>query len=91
MAASDLKAVYGKSSKTRHAINKAIRAELVGGNDALDCIHPLGRLARNLREKDLPGAERAIDAVNALDDVLREMQLEIMRRYSFGNSGESQD
>jgi hypothetical protein len=39
MTLRDLRAVYGKTSgSAREAINRAIRAELAGGNEALDAL-----------------------------------------------------
>lgn len=81
MSIRDLRAVYGASLKGRAAVNAAIRAELVGGDDLLDAMERVDRLAARLRERGLAGAaeaQAALDQLRACREVLSEV---IAARY----------
>lgn len=71
MTLADLKAKYGKNKEARVLINRAIRAELVGGNEALDALDALRNRA------DEPTLQRLRAIVSAMAD-------EIRRRYGLG-------
>lgn len=82
----DLRAKYGASLKGRAAVNAAIRAELVGGEDCLDALELLHRLTTRLRERNLPGADDAQNALNAARACANVMSDEIAERYGLGQS-----
>ena len=72
MNAQALRAKYRKS-KTRDAVNAAIRAELVGGDDTLDALFLVDKVANRLKDKGLAGqreARAALSAIHALRDVM---------------------
>jgi len=67
MTLKPLAAKYGgPNAKGRELFNRAIRAELVGGDDLLDAMDLVDRLARRLRERDLAGKSEAQQAMDAL-------------------------
>jgi hypothetical protein len=76
MSNQDLAAKYGSGNRAR-LINKAIRAELVGGNEAL---HALDRLR-------IHGGP-ALDLVR---DIVEAMAAEIRRRYNIPQRGDPGD
>lgn len=71
-----IKARYGGNSK--QALNRAIRAELVGGEDVLDALGLLSRAVLRLEEHGLPAA-KARQAEAALVAVRDEMADQILR------------
>lgn len=74
-----LKKKYGGNSK--QAVNAGIRAEIVGGDDLLDALELVNRLAKRLRQRNLAGQYEAQVALNALRR-LRDLQAELLlRRY----------
>jgi len=86
MPIKDLRDKYGKNKNPRKAINAAIRAELVGGDDVLDCLDRLDRTARRLKERDLAGqyeAQNALDSLRALRDLMSNI---IADRYNLKNT-----
>ena len=75
----ELRAKYGRNLKGREAVNHAIRAELVAGDECLEALNLANQAARKLR--NLPGtetAEMALTALQQLRDILSE---EIAHRY----------
>jgi hypothetical protein len=67
------------STKTRTAINVAIRASVVGGDDVLDALELTDRLARRLGERKLAGhalAQQAHTALQELRDVMAQVVFE---------------
>lgn len=81
MSLRDIKEKYGKNDQ-RQATNAAIRAELVGGDDLLDALPLVHRLAVRLKERELAGQEEAWEALDALTR-LRDLQVDIiMQRYN---------
>lgn len=68
MSTKDLAAKYGKSKNSTQLVNAAIRAELAGGNEALDSLD-------RLREM---GNSAGLAAVRAIVDA---MASDIRRRY----------
>jgi hypothetical protein len=88
MPAIDLRNKYGGS--TRMAINRAIRAELAGGNECLDAMELCHKLVRRLGEHEPGGkvpsvAKVAYDRVAGIADA---MENEIRRRYNMRRLGE---
>lgn len=75
---------YGRNLKGRQAVNAAIRAELVGGDDCLDAMASLHRLATRLRQRGLDRADEAQAALDACRRVADAMSDEIARRYDLG-------
>ena len=75
-----------RSRKPKHAVNRAIREELPGGNEVLDALFLVHGLADALSEKKSELAEKAIEAENALISARDAMAEEIARRYGFKNS-----
>jgi hypothetical protein len=72
---SDLREKYGRSKNTRQLINAAIRAELAGGNQALDA---LGQLDLRYDLTEGPAGAFAKDTLHTIVDA---MAAEIRRRY----------
>lgn len=83
MSVRDLKAKYGNNLKDHEAVNRAIRAELIGGDDLLDAMDLVDRLARRLRERELAGAQLAQEALDTLRDLRVVMGDVIAQRYGF--------
>lgn len=77
--AETIRAKYG--GKTREAINRAIRAELLGGDACLDAMGLAHQLARKLSRDNLPGAADAQTALDALRRVANAMTDEVCQRY----------
>lgn len=74
-----LRAKYG--GNPRDAINRAIRAELVGGDAVLDALGLVHHAHRKLLDRNLPGIEQAAIAADALQELRDVMAAEIGRRY----------
>lgn len=70
MATKELKAKYGEGN-TRHVVNRAIRAELLGGAALIE--------ARTWFHKNQ--VRNKNDIVAVIDDAIFEMDNEIRRRY----------
>lgn len=81
MGIREIREKYGRNLKARQAVNAAIRAELVGGDDCLDAIASLHRLATRLRQRGLDGADDAEAALDSCREVAEAMSNEIARRY----------
>lgn len=76
----DLREKYGKG-KGREVVNRAIRAELVGGDDCLDALQLMHRLTTRLKDRQIAGAadaQLALDAVRRISEI---MAAEIAKRY----------
>jgi hypothetical protein len=67
-----------KNANARQTENKAIRAYCVGGDDLLDALELVNRLATRLRERGIAGANDAQLALDMLI-VVRELMLEFLR------------
>lgn len=81
MSTKDLAAVYGRGN-SRALINRAIRAELVGGDHCLDALNALDQIVFKFRERGW--VEGLADAEAALSHARRlhaSMSREIRRRY----------
>lgn len=72
-----------RSRKPRHAVNRAIREELVGGNEVLDALFLVHGLADALQDAGNPIADKAVEAENLLIAARDAMGDEIARRYNF--------
>lgn len=81
MPTRDLAEKYGRGN-SRALVNRAIRAELVGGDHCLDALNALDQLRQKWRERGwtegLADIEAALRHVQSLDARLR---AEIRRRY----------
>lgn len=81
MSTRDLAEKYGRGN-SRHLINRAIRAELVGGDNCLDALNALDQLkqqwVRRGWTEGLGEIETALSAVHAVYALLR---AEIRGRY----------
>lgn len=71
------------SASARQVENAAIRALCVGGDDVLDALEKVNRLANRLRERKLAGQREAFSALESLKlvklimvDVLRNSDIE---------------
>jgi len=80
MGLRELKHAYGiKNSK--QAVAAAIRKEMVGGDNLLDALPLVHRLATRLKERGLAGSDEAYEALDALVR-LRELMADlVLRRY----------
>ncbi len=78
-----LRAKYG--GNPRDAINRAIRAELVGGDAVLDALGLVHHAHRKLLDRDLPGIAQAAIAADALQELRDLMVEEIARRYDLAD------
>lgn len=85
MSLQDLKAKYG-GSKSRQAINRAIRAECPGGPEALDALELLYKMSqRHGRGSEAEvGYLQVLGIVDAMEDVIRE-------RYGMPERAERED
>lgn len=73
MGIRELKAKYGHNKDRKTCIQRAIREEMVGGDDLLDSLETTLRLAQRLEDRDLAGKQLARDAheiLKALRDVM---------------------
>lgn len=81
MGIRELRAKYGKNLKGRQAVNAAIRAEIVGGDDCLDSLAMVTRLADRLDERQLAGRDLAKDAHRSLIALREVMAGIVAERY----------
>lgn len=79
MSVHDLRAKYG--GKKREAINRAIRAELIAGNEILDAMASLSNAGHKLRTRNLPGASECDQALETLHTARQYLRDEIIHRY----------
>ncbi|MEO1063784.1 MAG: hypothetical protein AAFZ07_20390 [Actinomycetota bacterium] len=87
MAWSDLWDQYGKG-KGAQVVNRAIRNEVIGGNEALDALDLVARLRRKLAKRthlDL-GLDEARVAEEQLRSIRDTMAEEVLRRYGIGGA-----
>jgi hypothetical protein len=85
MAIRDLKEKYGRSN-AREALNAAVRAELIGGNEVLDALANLDQLHAKCKSYGLPQLHDASTALQAARRIADSMRDEIARRYDLKNS-----
>lgn len=88
MATKDLAAKYGKNKNSRVNINAAIRAELPGGNEALEALELADGLQGMARGTAF---SRLLDSVYA---VAAAMRADIRKRYGMppeGSAGDDDD
>ena len=82
MSTRDLRARYGGTGNSRALVNKAIRAELVGGDHCLDALNALDQLRQQWLAR---GWTEGLDEINAaLGHVHRlyaRLRAEIRDRY----------
>jgi len=69
------------NTNSRQAYNRAIREWCVGGDDLLDALEQVNRLATRLRERDLAGQDESQEALDRLRE-LRDLMEEICWRKS---------
>jgi hypothetical protein len=62
-----------KNLNARSVQNRAIRAFCVGGDDCLDALEKVNRLAERLRERSIAGADSARAALELLREVREQM------------------
>ncbi len=80
MGERELRAKYG--GKLAKAINRAIRAEVKGGNEALDKLTELAGPARHSRWKDSSGHDTAeAAAYYRHQEVIARMDAEVRKRW----------
>lgn len=81
MGERELRAKYG--GKLPKAINRAIRAEVAGGNEALDALTRLAGAARHSRWKDHAGRDtpEALAYFKHKREVVERMEAEVRRRW----------
>lgn len=80
----ELREKYNKSSgSAREAINRAIRAELAGGNEVLDAIELFHKIVSRLGEFEADGKTPTVAQVahDRLSSIAKAMEAEIRRRY----------
>ena len=79
MGYNNIKRKYGGSNKS--AVNRAIRAELTGGNEALEALTAANRLCihRGIRDPETSPAGEAV-MYRAVFDIVQTMENEIWRR-----------
>lgn len=70
---------YG--GKLHQAINRAIRAEMVGGDDLLDALERVDRLTRRLKDFGHPGVTEATAALEQLRALKELMSALVRARY----------
>lgn len=80
MSLRDIKTKYGKKDG-RQAMSAAIRAEMVGGDDLLDSLDTVYRLATRLKERGLAGSDEAYEALDSLTRLRELMGHLILQRY----------
>lgn len=71
-----------KNVRRDEAIKRAIRTELVGGEDLLDALQLVNRVRVRLQDKSLPGVQEAKTAETALRELRELMEGEILSRYT---------
>ena len=81
MGIRDLRERYGPSKKGREVMNVAVRAEISGGNEALDAIGVLLQLQTIGREEDAAWRGDVDTALASLKRVADAMRGEVARRY----------
>lgn len=76
----EIKAALGlrEGASGRQVENAAIRDWCVGGDDLLDAMEKVNRLATRLRERGLAGQDEAQEALESLR-VLRDIMLSVVR------------
>ena len=81
VSARELREKYG--GRTNEATNRAIRAEIDGGNDCLEALHRLHRLVKRYR---VGSAHHTLvqQALDNIREIAESMTVEIRRRYSVG-------
>jgi hypothetical protein len=80
MAMKELGAKYGKGSG-RGLVNRAIRAELLGGDEALDALTAIHHAAQHAAT-DMVKCVASLSAAHTLmSELVRKMSNEIARRY----------
>lgn len=79
MSVNSIRDVYGGNG--RQAINRAIRAEMVGGEDLLDAIDHFARLILRTQERGTC-TKTMHEAAAMLQRVRDEMAEKIIRRYA---------
>ena len=81
MSEKTLREKYG--GKLAKAINRAIRAEIAGGNEALDTLTQLAAAARQSHWKDLQGkhTKEATAYYRHKRDVIEKMDAEVRKRW----------
>lgn len=80
MAHKDICQKYG-GRKLHATINRAIRAEIIGGNACLDALGNLDILIKKILKYGRPGLQKARQAANLVTDIRNEMEDEIRRKY----------
>lgn len=83
MPIKDLRDKYG-DTKGPKLVNRAIRAEVIGGNECLDGLEQAHFLARKLRARNYRGADEAESVIATLNKIRDYMADEIERRYGMG-------
>ncbi|WP_321376979.1 hypothetical protein [Trichococcus shcherbakoviae] len=82
MSTRDLREKYGSNGGTPAVINRAIRAECPGGNEALDALRSFHEILRSDRLESNPTAKAMAEAArNRLVEIANAMEAEIRRRY----------
>ena len=84
MALKELREKYRKTSgSAREAINRAIRAELAGGNEALDALELFHKIVQRTGDLEADGKTPTIAQVahDRLVTIVDAMEAEIRRRY----------
>lgn len=87
MGIKQLREKYGKNLKGRKALNAAVRAELIGGDDVLDALNIVNAAARAMKDRDFDGWQELEQAAQLLIEVADKMRAEIGRRYDLKNTG----
>jgi hypothetical protein len=85
----ELRRKYGKTSgSAREAINRAIRAELAGGNEALDGLELFHKIVLRLGEFEADGRTPTLAQVahDRLAGIANALEAEIRRRYAMPES-----
>ena len=80
MAMKELGAKYGKGSG-RGLVNRAIRAELLGGNEALDALKAIHDAELHFASNPAKCAAELSRAHTLVSELVRKLSNEIARRY----------